>query len=168
MAKVKTWNFNTTDGTSVEVSLRKNTWISVNGGEEVHAKKIKNKEDSNAFETVFDIALPNGEVAKLFCSTTQKHLVYNGKDVNTGEAYEVEKIPGWEWVFIVLYIVNFALILGGALGAVVNLFAAAASVRIATRSKKSTGMKVLLSILLFVGVLVLSLLVAGVVAGLLA
>ena len=39
MAKIKTWNFNTTDGTSVEVSLRKNTWISVNGGEEVHAKK---------------------------------------------------------------------------------------------------------------------------------
>ena len=62
MAKTKTWNFSTTDGTPIEISLRKNTWISVNGGEEVNAKTIKNSADSNIFEAVFDITLPNGEI----------------------------------------------------------------------------------------------------------
>ena len=57
MAKTKTWNFSTTDGTPIEISLRKNTWISVNGGEEVNAKTIKNSADSNIFESVFLILI---------------------------------------------------------------------------------------------------------------
>ena len=165
MAKTKTWNFSTTDGTPIEISLRKNTWITVNGGEEVNAKTIKNSADSNIFEAVFDIALPNGEIAKMFSSTTQKHLVYNGRDVVTGEEYTVAPIPAWTWVFVVLYAINFFVFLGGALGGVVNLFAIIFTVQIATRSKKSTGVKILLNVLLFVGVVILSLVIASLFLG---
>lgn len=164
----KSWKFTTTDGTPMEINLRRNTWVSVNGRDEINAKTIKNKEDSNIFEAVFDIPLPNGEIVKMFSSTTKKHMVYNGRDVETGEAYEVAPIPAWAWVFVVLYVANFFLFLGGALGAVVNLFGAAFTIEVATRSKKSTGVKVVLNILILIAVVVISLLVAILISGLLA
>ncbi|WP_029231677.1 hypothetical protein [Butyrivibrio sp. VCB2006] len=165
MAKVISWEFNTADGTPVEINLRRNTWVSVNGGEEVNARTIKNKAESNIFENVLDIALPNNEIAKLFVSTTKKHMVYNGRDVNTGEEYAAAPIPGWAWIFVVLYAFNFLAVLGGALGGMVNLFAAALSIQIATRCKKSTGVKVLLSALLFVAVAAISLVIATIILG---
>ena len=165
MANIRNWNFSTTDGMPVAISLRKNSWLSVNGSQEVKIKTIKNSADSNYFESVFDVALPNGEIAQLFSSTTQKHLVYNGRDVVTGEECTVASIPAWAWVFVVLYAINFFAVLGGALGGVVNIFAIIFTIQIATRSKKSTGVKILLNVLLFIGVVILSLLIASLFLG---
>ncbi|MBQ1641363.1 MAG: hypothetical protein II571_09140 [Lachnospiraceae bacterium] len=167
MAKENNWNFNLEDGTPVTVTMRKNKWISVNGGNETNCKELKDGVESNFFENVFNIPLENGESVKLFVSTTNKVLTYQGKDVTTGEEYLAAKVPAWSYAFIVLYVINWLFIIGGAIGAVIDLFAVAYTVQTATRSKKGTGAKVGLCIAIYVVVTILSLILAGLLANVL-
>ena len=153
---------------SVRDTVRGNKWISVNGGTETKCKELRDGVESNLFENVFNIPLNNGETAKLFVSTTSKVLTYQGKDVVTGEEYTVAEIPKWVYAFAVVYILSWIFILGGALGAVVDLFAMAFTVQTASRSKKSTAGKVGACVGIAVGAVVVSLVIALLVGGLLA
>ena len=158
MAKEKIWNFQTEDGATVEVVMRKNRWISVNGGAEMNVKTIKDGTDSNLFENVFNIPLPNGEQAKLFVGMGQK-LVYQGKDVTTGLLYEAVEVPKWTYVFFVLFVLNWFVIMGGAFGAVASLLGAYAVYYVVCRTEKSNGAKVGLCIASYVGITIVSLLI---------
>lgn len=160
MAKEKIWNFQTEDGATMEVVLRKNTWISVNGKEEINARDIKDGSVSNIFENVFNIPLPNGEQAKLFVGTKHK-LVYQGKDVNTGLPYEAVTIPKWTYVFFVLFALNFLIIMGGALGAVASISGAYAVHHVACRTEKSNAVKVGLCIAIYVAITIISTFIVG-------
>ena len=160
MAKEKTWSFQTADGTPVQVTLRKNRWISVNGDAEMNIKTLKDSVDSNIFENAFNIPLPNGETAKFFAGMGQK-VVYQGKDVETGLDYEAASIPKWTYVFFVLFVVNWFFIMGGALGALASLFGAYGVYYVAARTDKGTGVKVGLSALVYVGVTILSLVIVS-------
>ena len=166
MAKENNWNFNLEDGTPVTVTMRKNKWITVNGGPETNCKELKDGAESNLFENVFNIPLDNGESAKLFVSTTEKVLAYQGKNVVTGEEYVAVEIPKWSYAFLVIYILSWLFICGGALGALIDLFAMAFTVQVASRSKKTTGAKVGLCFLIALGAVALSLVVAIFVGGL--
>lgn len=160
MAKENNWNFNLEDGTPVTVTMRKNKWISVNGGNETNCKELRDGVESNFFENVFNIPLENGESVKLFVSTTNKVLTYQGKDVTTGEEYVAADVPKWVYAFIVLYVLSFVLIVRGWLPILVDMFAMIFTAQIATRSKKSTGAKVGLAVLINVGAIVLHLAIA--------
>ena len=141
MAKERTWSFQTTDGTPVQVTLRKNRWVSVNGQPEIKLKELKDGQDSNLFEVAFNIPLPNNEQAKLFSGMGQK-VVYEGKDVETGLEYEAATIPKWTYVFFVLFVINWFVIMGGAFGALASLLGAYAVYYVATRTEMATGGKV--------------------------
>lgn len=158
MAKTKEWLFNTSTGMPVRVTLVKNKLVSVNGSPETKVMAFKSHE-SNFAERVFNIPLGNGEIAKL-CVRNKQVLVYNGRNVETGEEYKTIKLPNWVYVFVALYVVNFFLILGGALGGATSAIGAYASANISADDKRPTLTKVLFCIGLYVVITAVSLLLA--------
>ena len=82
------------------------------------------------------------------------------RNVETGEEYTTIQLPKWVYVFVVLYIVNFFLILGGALGGATSAIGAYASANISADDKRPTSTKVLFCIGLYVVISAVSLLLA--------
>ncbi|WP_027208334.1 hypothetical protein [Butyrivibrio hungatei] len=158
MAKTREWLFNTSTGMPVRVTLNKNKLVSVNGSPETKVMALKSPE-SNFAERVFDIPLGNGEIAKL-CVRNKQVLVYNGRNVETGEEYKTIQLPKWVYVFVVLYIVNFFVLLGGALGGATSAIGAYASANISADEKRNTLTKVLFCVLLYLGISIVSFLLA--------
>jgi len=162
MAKTREWLFNTFEGAPIRVTLIKNRIVSVNGGPETKLTTYKAPE-GNFAEKVFDIPLGNGEIAKL-CLSNKQILTYNGRDVETGQTYTAMVLPKWVYVFVTLYVVNFFAILGGALGGATSAIGAFLSARISSDENKSTGKRVILCILLYLGITAASLVLALVAA----
>ena len=162
MANKREWNFTEGENT-YNVTFEKNKFISVNGSEPVKIAKIKSKE-SNILEAVYDVDLGDGKIAKLCMRKKEFTLVYDGKNVESGQPYEITNVPKWAFVFEVLYIVNFFLIMGGALGACVSLIGAVVSATIASNKKMNGVVKVVLCIGLYAVLTVISYFVASSVA----
>ena len=147
MANKREWNF--TEGeNSYNVTFEKNKLISVNGSEPVKIAKLKSKE-SNILEAVYDVDLGDGKIAKLCMRKKEFTLVYDGKNVENGQPYEITNVPKWAFVFEVLYIVNFFVVMGGALGACVSLIGAVVSATIASNKKMNGVVKVICCIALY-------------------
>ena len=159
MAARQEWNFTTDGEKNYNVVFEKNRYVSVNGSEPVKIAKIRAKENS-VLENVYDVDLGDGQVAKLCVKKNQAALVYNGKDVNTGATHEIKDVPKWVYIFEGLYILNFFLIMGGALGVVVSMASMLASASIAVNKKMNTVVKILLCIILYVVVTIISYTVA--------
>ena len=135
MANKREWNF--TEGeNSYNVTFEKNKLISVNGSEPVKIAKLKSKE-SNILEAVYDVDLGDGKIAKL-CMRKKEFTL----------------------VFEVLYIVNFFVVMGGALGACVSLIGAVVSATIASNKKMNGVVKVICCIALYAVLTVVSFFVA--------
>ena len=83
-------------------------------------------------------------------------VIVDGKNVENGQKYEVTQIPKWAYVFVALYVVNFFLIIGGALGGAINMASAVISATIASNTKKNAAIRVIACILIYVVVTVLS------------
>lgn len=90
--------------------------------------------------------------------------VYNGVDIATGKEYVAAPTPKWVIVFVVLYVIDFILLLGGAIGGIVNAVGVAVSAKIALNQEKTTAKRVLLCALIWVGFTVLEFVLAGVFA----
>ena len=159
MANKREWNFTEGENT-YNVVFEKNKLISVNGSEPVKISKLKSKE-SNILEAVYDVDLGDGKVAKLCMRKKEFTLVYDGKNVENGQPYEITNVPKWAFVFEVLYIVNFFLIMGGALGVCVSLIGAMVSATIASNKKMNGAIKILSCIGLYVVLTVISYFVAS-------
>ncbi|MCR5508877.1 MAG: hypothetical protein K6F34_09325 [Lachnospiraceae bacterium] len=158
MAKVREWNFATNDGRNVKVAWEKKN-IRVNDGEPVKLTSLKSAE-SSVLETVYEIGIGNGESAKLCLSTLNgknKILTYNGRDVETGMEHEIPVVPNWIYVFFALFIVNWFLIVGGALGVLINMGGFALCGKVASKQDKSTGYRVLMCAIIYVGFTLLGL-----------
>jgi hypothetical protein len=162
MANKREWNFTEGENT-YNVVFEKNKLISVNGSEPVKIAKLKSKE-SNILEAVYDVDLGDGKVAKLCMRKKEFTLVYDGKNVENGQPYEIINVPKWAFVFEVLYIVNFFLIMGGAVGACVSLIGAVVSATIASNKKMNNVAKILACVALYAVLTVISFFVASSVA----
>ncbi len=134
--------------------------ISVNGAEAVKIAKLKSKE-SNMLEAVYDVDLGNGQIAKLCIRKKEATLIYEGKNLENGQKYEIIQIPKWAYVFVALYVVNFFLIIGGALGGAINMASAVISATIASDSKKNATVRVIQCILIYVVVTFVSFFLAS-------
>ena len=55
-------------------------------------------------------------------------------------------MPGWAWVFIVLHVIDFFFLVGGAIGGILQVFIVTAIAAVASNRKKSTGVRVLVCI----------------------
>lgn len=112
------WNFTDSMGMSHTVTLEKNK-VSVDGGEPVKINKYRSKE-SNMIVSVFQIPNGQGDDLKLCIKGKEPVLARNGINVATGEEYAPDKMPGWIWVFYILFIIEFFLVIGGAIGGALN------------------------------------------------
>lgn len=138
-AKEKIWNFEV-QGIPYKIELKKNM-VSVNGAEPVKLNKLGRK--SNLLETNYSMMIEGKEAVIHIRQFSAPVLSYDGRDCATGEEYIPVKIPGWVWVFVVLHALDFLFLIGGAIGAAIQLLVIAALASVASNTKKSTGMRVL-------------------------
>lgn len=148
MAAEMVWNLEI-QGIPYKVELKKNK-VSVNNAEPVKLTKLAKK--SSLWETHYSIMLEDKEAVLHIKQFSNPVLSYDGKDCATGEEYVPAKMPGWAWVFIVLHLVDWFLLIGGAIGGAIQGIVIAALVSVSSNTKKSTGMRVLVC----VGILLLS------------
>lgn len=142
-----TWNINV-NGAPHEVTFKSvfTNKLCVDG-EQLPFKKLKTVREKGVFKTTVPVG---GDEAYLYRFYFMSRLVYNGVDAATGEPYVPMKITPLAWVFIVLYVLSFFLVVGGALGAALDLIGVTYTFTITNDPKKSTGKKVLLCAGLFV------------------
>ena len=152
------WNYTDSQGMSHSVDLAKNK-VSIDGGEPVKISKLKGK-GSNMLETIYQIPNETGDDVKMCFKGKAPVLTCNGINVETGEAYTPTKLPGWIWVFYVLYIVNWFLIMGGALGGAANAGGAFICSTIAANTKMKTVAKVFACIGVYVGFTIVEVIIA--------
>lgn len=158
MAVSQNWTYTDSQGISHTVELNKNK-ISVDGEKPVNINKYKTNE-SNMVESLFLLPSNGSDVVMLAVKGKVYTLLLNGKNVETGEEYQPVQIPKWIWVFYILFIVNFFVVMGGALGAVVQCLGASLCSTVAANSKMSTTAKVLACVGIYIGFTVLCLVIA--------
>lgn len=91
--------------------------------------------------------------------------MHNGIDCKTGQPFVEEVMPKWIWVFWAIYIADFFLFLGGALGGAINAAAAIVTGSIAMKKNTGTGVKVILCIVFCVIVTLVEILGAYAIIG---
>lgn len=138
-AKEMVWNFEV-QGVPYKIELKKNK-VSVNGNEPVKLTKLARK--SSLLETNYSIMIEGKEAVIHIRQFGTPILSYDGKDCATGEAYVPAKVPGWAWIFIVLHAINFFVLIGGAIGAALQVLIIAAMAAVAANTKKTTAVRVL-------------------------
>lgn len=141
-AQEMVWNFEV-QGIPYRVELKKNA-ISVNGAEPVKLNKLARK--SSLTETHYSMMIEGKEAVLHVKQFGAVVLSYDGRDCATGEEYIPAKMPGWAWVFIVLHAVDFFFLIGGAIGGILQLFIITAIAAVASNRKKSTGVRVLVCV----------------------
>ncbi len=141
-AKEMVWNFEV-QGIPYRVELKKNA-ISVNGAEPVKLNKLARK--SSLTETHYSMMIEGKEAVLHVKQFGAVVLSYDGRDCATGEEYIPAKMPGWAWIFIVLHAVDFFFLIGGAIGGILQVFIITAIAAVASNRKKSTGVRVLVCI----------------------
>lgn len=138
-AKEMVWNFGV-QGIPYKIELKKNK-VSVNGAEPVALNKLTRK--SNFIETNYSMMIEGKEATLHIRQFGAPVLSYDGRDCATGKEYIPVKVPGWTWVFIVLHVIDFFFLIGGALGGALQVLIVAAMATIASNTKMSTGVRVL-------------------------
>ncbi len=141
-AKEMVWNFEV-QGIPYRVELKKNA-ISVNGAEPVKLNKLAKK--SSLTETHYSMMIEGKEAILHVRQFGAVVLSYDGRDCATGEEYIPAKMPGWAWVFIVLHAIDFFFLIGGAVGGILQVFIVTAIAAVSSNRKKSTGVRVLVCI----------------------
>ncbi len=141
-AKEMVWNFEV-QGIPYRVELKKNA-ISVNGAEPVKLNKLARK--SSLTETHYSMMIEGKEAVLHVKQFGAVVLSYDGRDCATGEEYIPAKMPGWAWVFIVLHVIDFFFLIGGAIGGILQVFIVTAIAAVSSNRKKSTGVRVLVCI----------------------
>jgi len=139
-AKEWVWNFEA-QGVPYKVELKKNK-VSVNDAEPVKLNKLKVK--SNFLETNYTMMIEGKEAVIHIGQFKAPVLSYDGKDCATGKEYISTKTPGWVWIFIVLHAIDFFILIGGAVGGMIQVLIIAAIASAASNTKKPTGVRVLI------------------------
>ena len=151
------WNLNV-EGNIYNIAFDKNK-VFINGNK---VKRLKTVKGSTVIEHGYELALGNQSAVLWVPSFRGENpvLTYNGINVLTGQGHELKKIPGWIYVFAVLYIIDFVVLLGGALGGALNFAMYAFTNKIAVDTKKSPATRVVLCTVFYIVVTVVELIIA--------
>lgn len=139
------WNFEV-QGIPYKVELKKNK-VSINNAEPVKLTTLARK--SSFWETHYSMMIEGKEAVIHIKQFASPVLSYDGKDCATGEEYVPTKVPAWAWVFIVLHAADWFLFIGGALGGVIQALIIAAIASVSSNTKKSTGTRVLVCLVIW-------------------
>lgn len=138
-AKEMVWNIEV-EGIPYRIVFNKNK-VSVNNAEPVKLGKLP--KTGNSFETHYSIPLAGKEAVLHIKQFGTPILSFEGRDCSTGEPYVPAKLPGWVWVFVVLHAIDFFLLIGGAIGAALQVLVISVMMSVSTNAKKSTTARVL-------------------------
>lgn len=155
-AQSYSWDVNV-DGGIYKVEFEKNK-ISINGGEGVKLNKFKSK--SMFPNSQYFLPLGNKEAVLNIRQGGAPVLTIDGRDCNTGEPFELSKMPGWGWVFIVLHVINFFMLIGGAIGGALCGGLCVVSAGIASNGEKTTRKRVAGCVILWLVASVVELILA--------
>jgi len=162
-AQAYSWDVNV-DGNIYKVEFAKNK-ISINGGEGVKINKFKSK--SMFPNSQYFLPLGNKEAVLNIRQGADPVLTIDGRDCKTGEPFTLSKMPGWGWVFIVLHVINFFILIGGAIGGALCGGLCVISAGIASNGGKTTGKKVAGCVILWLVASVIEFILAIILASLL-
>lgn len=133
------WNINL-DGNYYKVNLEKNK-LSINDGEAIKLSKLPKK---SVFPHMkYFLKLGNREAVLNVQQGGAAVITIDGIDYLTGKPYSLTPMPGWAWIFIVLHILNFILVIGGAIGGACLGGMSIITMSIAAGNEESTGKKVM-------------------------
>ncbi len=124
--------------------------VYINGGEAFKLRSLERKRKFMVPRCDYIVPLAGKELTLIIGQIDGVVLLMDGIDLKTGQPYQSPKLPGWTWVFYVLYLVNIFLILGGALGALINATVATITTSVANNKKMSTGKRVAICIAMYV------------------
>lgn len=158
-AKTYSWNI-VVDEVSYKIELTKNK-VSVNGADPVKLNKLKQQAKYPHME--YYIPVGSREVVLNIPQGKEPVLTMDGRDCVTGEPFEMVPMPKWTWVFIVLHIINFFLIIGGAIGGALAGCFCMTTTMIASDTKMSTGKRVGICVAIWLGASVLEFILAVVI-----
>ncbi len=163
MAVQGNWNYVDPNGVWHNLTLEKSK-VSIDGGAPFRINKYR-APGGNMVESVFQIPNEHNCDLKINIRAGKAILTHNGIDVQTGRTYTPPKMPGWIWVFYVLFIAEFFLIVGGAVGG--GIFGSAAFIcsGLAVNDKMKTSTKILACIGVLIGFTAIGILVAVLVQG---
>lgn len=141
---------------------------SLDNGDAIKLNKIKQQSKYPNME--YYIPVGDREVVLNLIQGKQPILTMDGRDCVTGEPFELTKMPKWTWVFIVLHILNFFILIGGAIGGACAGGLSAWTATIASDNKMSTGKRVgicvaiwlVASVLEFILAVVLGMMMSGI------
>ncbi len=136
--KTYAWNINVDDN-SYKIEFNKNT-ISINGGEAQKLKAFRNQSRYPHME--YYIPVGSKEVVLNLPQGREPVLTMDGRDCITGEPFELMELPKWAWIFVILHLVNFFLIIGGAIGGACLGGLSVATTMVASNNTMSTGKRV--------------------------
>lgn len=159
-AKTYSWNVNVEDA-SYKIELRKNK-LTINEGEAVKLNKLKNKSKFPNME--YYIPLGNKEVVLNIRQSGDPVLTMDGRDCVTGEPFELNELPKWAWVFIVLHGINFFVLIGGAIGGACFGGLSVLTAAVASNNEMSTGKRVGICVAIWLVASVIEFLLALVIA----
>ncbi len=161
MKRKKSWSIQSEE-TMYTINVERKQII-VTPGEAFETKKLKSQ------GTFLDreIEIPVGNtIAHLHTNYDGKQImVVDGKDCETGMKYVTMKMPGWGWVFIVLHVINFFLVIGGAVGGAIGAVLIGVSAKIAAKESEKVLVRVLKCVGIYVLATVIELILAACMAG---
>ena len=159
-AKTFSWNI-TVDEVTYKIELTKNK-VTVNGGEPVKLNKLKHQSKYPNME--YYIPVGSKEVVLNTRPAGEPVLTMDGRDCVTGEPFELNELPKWAWVFIVLHGLNFFLLIGGAIGGACFGGLSVLTTTIASNGEMSTGKRVGICVAIWLVASILELILAVVIA----
>lgn len=132
--------------------------VSVDGGEVIKFKTLQSS--GNLIEKIYTLEIDYTTLLLYVDGLGGAHLTKDGVDVVRNEEYSGIKLGPAAIVFIVLYITNMVLVLGGALGGMFNFCGLLISLKFLTNSKLTKWQNVLIAAGIYVVITAVELVLA--------
>lgn len=161
---MKSTNWNITDGEHVYKIVFEKNKVAIDNALPVALRKFKRK--SHFMETIYKIPVGGREANLHIGFMGSVVLEMGGFDCKTGEAYIAKKTPAWSWVFIILHMVNFFLLIGGAIGGAITALAIGMTVTLAGDSSKKLIKRVLACIGVYIVAIIIDIVIIQLLVGL--
>lgn len=160
---MKSTSWNITDGEHVYKIVFEKNKVAIDNDPPVALRKFERK--SNFIEKIYKIPV-GGRDANLHIGTMGSvALEMGGFDCKTGEEYIAKKMPAWSWIFIVLHMVNFFVLIGGAIGGAITALTIGMTATLAGDSSKKLINRVLACIGIYIGAIIIDILILKLLVG---
>ena len=162
---MKSTNWNITDGEHVYKIVFEKNKIAIDNALPVALRKLERKPLPHSIEAIYKIPVGGREANLHIGFMGSVVLEMDGFDCKTGEVFIAKKMQAWSWIFIILHMVNFFLLVGGAIGGVITALAGAMTVTLAGDTSKKLIKRVLACIGVYIGAIIIDIVILQLLLG---